>query len=76
MASLADPQQDAEINILGTINVLTAAVEHKVDRFVFASSAAPLGEQISPVNETKIPQPLSAYGASTVSYTHLRAHET
>ena len=67
MTSLADPQQDADINILGTINVLTASVEHDIDRFVFASSAAPLGEQTPPVNETKIPQPLSAYGASKLS---------
>ena len=38
-----------------------------VKRFVFASSNAPLGEQTPPVDEDRIPKPLSPYGASKLA---------
>jgi len=36
-------------------------------RFVFASSSAPLGEQDPPIDERKVPRPLSPYGASKLA---------
>ena len=36
-------------------------------RFVFASSSAPLGQQDPPIDEHKVPRPLSPYGASKLA---------
>lgn len=65
--SLENPEKDAEINITGTLNLLRASVKHKIETFVFASSAAPLGEQEPPLDEQKVPRPLSPYGASKLA---------
>lgn len=65
--SVEDPQFDHEINVGGTLNLLQAAVKNGVQRFVFASSNAPVGEQEPPVDETKVPRPLSPYGASKLA---------
>ncbi|MFP4051048.1 MAG: GDP-mannose 4,6-dehydratase [Thermoplasmata archaeon] len=65
--SIDHPKEDAEINILGTINLLKSSVENNVSKFTQASSAAPLGEQEMPIHERKIPQPLSPYGASKLA---------
>ncbi len=65
--SIEVPKKDAEINILGTINMLEEAVKRDIDRFVLSSSAAPLGEQEMPIHEEKVPQPLAPYGASKLA---------
>jgi len=65
--SVKNPVDDARVNILGLLNLLNASVEHKIKRFVFASSAAPLGEQDPPVDESKVPSPMSPYGASKLA---------
>jgi UDP-glucose 4-epimerase len=65
--SIENPFEDAEINIIGLLTVLTEAAEQNVTRVVQASSAAPLGEQMPPLDEEKVPQPLSPYGASKLA---------
>jgi UDP-glucose 4-epimerase len=65
--SIDNPFKDAEINVLGTLNLLNYSVKHRIRKFIFSSSAAPLGEQIPPLDESKIPSPLSPYGASKLS---------
>ncbi len=65
--SVEDPSGDEEVNVRGTLNLLRAAVDNKVERFIHASSAAPLGEQDMPLNEDKVPRPLSPYGASKLA---------
>lgn len=65
--SLKDPFHDASVNITGLLNLLQASLENKIERFVMASSAAPLGEQEPPLNERKIPAPLAPYGASKLA---------
>ena len=67
LPSLENPMKDAEVNIIGTLNLLEASVKHKIETFIFASSAAPLGEQEPPLDEGKIPRPLSPYGASKLA---------
>jgi len=62
--SIKDPYFDFEVNALGTLNMLYASVQNKVEKFIFASSNAPLGNQSSPLSESKVPRPLSPYGAS------------
>ncbi|MCP5046570.1 MAG: NAD-dependent epimerase/dehydratase family protein [bacterium] len=65
--SLRSPYEDAAINITGTLNLLTAALDHSIGKFIFASSAAPLGEQTPPIHETQAPRPLSPYAASKLA---------
>jgi UDP-glucose 4-epimerase len=65
--SVEDPIYDFEINVKGTLNLLHASVENDVDKFIFASSNAPLGNQNPPMDENKIPKPLSPYGASKLA---------
>jgi UDP-glucose 4-epimerase len=65
--SIKDPFHDFEVNVRGTLNLIYAAVENKVDKFIFASSNAPLGEQDPPLSEKKVPKPLSPYGASKLA---------
>lgn len=67
MSSIDDPETDADINIMGTINVLNNAVKEGIKGITFSSSAAPLGDQEQPVHEGKVPMPLSPYGASKLS---------
>jgi UDP-glucose 4-epimerase len=65
--SIENPGEDADINIMGTLNLLESAVKHNIGKFIFASSAAPLGEQEPPLDEAKVPLPLSPYGASKLA---------
>jgi len=65
--SVADPRQDMEANVIGTFNMLEAARQHGVPKFIFASSGAPLGEVEPPIHEEKAPRPVSPYGASKLA---------
>lgn len=65
--SIQDPLMDYAINVGGTLNLLMAAREHNVPRFVFASSNAPIGENTPPIDEEKPARPLAPYGASKLS---------
>lgn len=65
--SLEDPENDCELNVLGTLRPLDVARELGVKRFVFASSNAPLGRQTPPSTEDKAPLPVSPYGASKLA---------
>lgn len=63
--SMKDPLKDAAINVMGTINMLTACVHVGVRKFVFASSAAVYGMPVSlPISEEHALEPLSPYGLS------------
>jgi UDP-glucose 4-epimerase len=62
--SIEDPRDDCTINVIGTFNYLEAARVNGIKRFVFASSGAPLGEQVPPIHEEMVPKPISPYGAS------------
>jgi len=65
--SIEDPLADCRTNVLGIVNVLEGARAAGVERFVFASSGAPLGEQTPPIHEQKVPRPVSPYGASKLA---------
>ena len=66
-ASVADPRADLDVNVTGTLNALLAAADAGVERFVFASSNAPLGDSPQPVHEGVAPRPRSPYGASKLA---------
>lgn len=61
--SVEDPVWDFEGNPLPTFRLLDACRRRGIDRVVFASSGATLGEAPPPVNEEVLPRPLSPYGA-------------
>jgi nucleoside-diphosphate-sugar epimerase len=63
--SVKDPIETNKINIDGTLNVLVAAKELKVKRFVFAASSSAYGETPAlPKVETMQPEPISPYGVT------------
>lgn len=66
--SIADPDLNFDINVLGTKNVLRACCDAGVQKLVFASTGgAILGDQEPPVHEEMVPRPLSPYGAGKLA---------
>lgn len=65
--SLENPEEDWDVNVNGTLNLLEACRQNGVVEFIFASSNAAVGEQTPPIDEMKVPQPLSPYGASKLA---------
>ena len=65
--SVENPRADMESNVIGTFNLLEAARIRGVERFIFASSGAPIGEAEPPIHEEKAPRPVSPYGASKLA---------
>ncbi len=64
--SVEDPIFDAQVNVLGMLNVLQQSIKHGVRKVVFSSSGGAIyGEQeIYPVPESHATRPLSPYGIS------------
>lgn len=60
------PVETVHTNVAGTQNVLTAAKEHKVQRFILASSAAVYGAYNTPCKETFKLTPNNIYGVTKV----------
>lgn len=67
--SVAEPMLDTRINVLGTVNVLEAAVRAGVRRVVFASSGGALygDTDVLPTPESHPCTPASAYGAAKLA---------
>lgn len=49
-------------NVVGSVNLINAAVNHNVKRFVFTSSIAVYGAGQTPMTEDMIPMPEDSYG--------------
>ena len=64
--SLEDPIFDAQVNILGTINLLELSIQHEIKKFMFASTGGAIyGEpEVIPCTEDTLPAPISPYGIS------------
>lgn len=67
MPSIADPEDDCDVNVRGTLLLLRAAVRRKVKHFIVASSSAPIGAHPPPMHERLPPRPTSPYGASKLA---------
>ncbi len=65
--SVRDPGMDMRSNVVGTFNTLEAARLNGVERFIFASSGAPVGEAPPPIHENTPPRPVSPYGAGKLA---------
>lgn len=60
--SVKDPMTSTAVNILGFVNMLYAAQEAKIHRFVYASSSSVYGDSpVLPKTEDAIGKPLSPY---------------
>jgi UDP-glucose 4-epimerase len=67
-ASVADPQRDATVNVIGTLNVLQAARRHGAPVVFTSTGGALYGDEAPlPTTEDFPPEPLSPYGASKLA---------
>ncbi len=63
--SIHNPFLDADINVMGTLQVLEAARKNRVKKVVFSSSAGTFGElKYLPINESHPAEPRTPYGCS------------
>lgn len=66
--SLQNPMLVNDVNVIGTLNLLKAAVDLNVKRFIFASSGAVYGETANPRRGEEIPpDPAQPYGVSKLA---------
>src|SRR3712207_6462500 len=66
--SIADPLTCHSINVGGTLQMLMAARDTGVRRFIFASSSAVYGDSpVSPAPEGLTPRPLSPYAVDKLT---------
>jgi UDP-glucose 4-epimerase len=68
--SVADPGYDAQVNLVGGLNVLKAAADNGVRKVIFSSTGGALyGEpDVVPADEDHPIRPLSPYGTSKYSF--------
>lgn len=66
-----DPRYDAQVNVIGMLNVLEAAVKCGAKKVTFASSAATYGDTTNmPVDENAPQRPISPYGITKMVTEH------
>lgn len=65
--SMEDPTHEILTNQIGTINLLNCAIEHRIKKIIFASSAAVYGNESVFSQENTICKPISLYGFSKLS---------
>jgi UDP-glucose 4-epimerase len=70
--SVEDPAADADVNVVGSLRILEAAVEATVKRFVFASTGGAIyGEPVDGLQDESHPTaPLSPYGCAKLAVEH------
>ncbi len=65
--SVREPQMDAAVNILGSLNIMSACVDHKVERIVFASTGGAIYGEVPDGVRAGVdfnPVPISPYACS------------
>jgi len=74
--SVSNPVLDADINILGLLNLLEATVRYKAGKVIFISSGGAIYGESSeyPTSEDWDPKPLSPYAVSKYSSEHYLAY--
>lgn len=70
--SVQQPDYDFQNNVIGSYNILKACLDNKVQKIVFASSAAVYGEpDYTPIDEKQHLNPRSPYGAAKLAIERL-----
>jgi len=64
---MRDPSRDLEVNGIGTLRLLQAAVKHNVGKFVHASTGSVYGEVSGTISENTARRPCSYYGISKLA---------
>lgn len=66
--SINTPTQDAMVNVTGTLHVLECSKLNKIQKFIFASSGAVVGDDaVPPIHEKIQTNPMSPYGVSKLA---------
>lgn len=70
--SVADPAYDADVNVVGTLRLLQAGVEHGLRKVLFASSGGAIygGATVLPTPEDYPTRPISPYGVAKLTVEH------
>ena len=64
---LANPARDMEVNGIGTLRLLTTAVDMGVEKFIHASTGSVYGEVKGTIHESTPKNPVSFYGVSKLA---------
>ena len=66
--SVQKPREYYRANVIGTLNLLDAMLEARVDKLVFSSTCATYGEPVEvPITEAHPQRPINPYGASKLA---------
>lgn len=67
--SVENPLEDADVNVMGSLNVIKCSADQKVSKLIFASSGGAIyGEaETVPTAEGYLEQPLSPYGVAKLA---------
>jgi len=68
--SVKNPVEDANINIIGSLNLIKNSIEYKVKKFIFSSTGGAIygdNVKIFPTPESVFPNPISPYGIAKFS---------
>ncbi len=71
VSSIDQTIQNAQVNIIGLLNVLEACRQNKVKKIIFTSASSLVGEpQTYKVSETHVTKPKTAYGITKLTSEH------
>ena len=71
VSSIEGPSKNAQVNILGLLNILEACTKNNIKKIIFTSASSMIGEPKTPqVSEDHIATPKTAYGISKLASEH------
>ena len=71
VSSIEGPAKNAEINIIGLLNILEACTKNNIKKIIFTSASSLIGDPKTPqVSEDHLATPKTAYGISKLASEH------
>ncbi len=71
VSSIEGPAKNAQVNIIGLLNILEACTKNNIKKIIFTSASSMIGEPKTPqVSEDHIVTPKTAYGISKLASEH------
>lgn len=72
--SINNPDRYYLNNVVGTVNLLNALIRHRIDKFIFSSSAAVFGSpEYTPIDEQHPTRPINPYGKTKLMVENMLA---